>query len=188
MSTATVTITISAIWLSSEIMLSFLKRAKITDKRVSKSSFRFIWIVIALSVSAGVFSGYHSFGRYDGDSVLFPLIGVTLMVCGIVVRWIAIFTLRRQFNVDVVITRGHRLVKEGIYRRLRHPAYAGSLLSFLGLGLTFANYISILTIFVPIGLVFLYRIQVEEQALIDNFGDEYLTYRAASKRLIPFIY
>jgi len=188
MSIATITITISAVWVSSEIILSLLRRAKTTDKQLSKSSFRFIWVVIAISVSAGVFIGYYNFGRFAGDSVLFPVIGITLMVCGIVMRWIAIFTLRRQFNVEVAITQDHRLVKEGIYRRLRHPAYAGSLLSFLGLGLTFANYISILMIFTPICIVFLYRIHVEEQALIDNFGEEYLTYRDSSKRLIPYIY
>jgi len=34
----------------------------------------------------------------------------------------------------------------------------------------------------------IYRIRVEEQMLIDQFGDEYRTYMRKTKRLIPFIY
>jgi protein-S-isoprenylcysteine O-methyltransferase Ste14 len=90
--------------------------------------------------------------------------------------------------VDVSITQDHRIIRKGIYRFVRHPAYAGSLLSFFGLGLCLANYFSILIIFLPICSAFLYRIHVEEKALIDNFGNEYINYCASTKRLIPGIF
>ena len=105
-----------------------------------------------------------------------------------VVRWLAIISLKHQFTVDISITRNHQLVTKGIYRFVRHPAYAGSLLSFFGLGLFFANYLSILIIFIPICAAFLYRIRVEEKALLDNFGEEYANYCASTKRLIPEIF
>jgi protein-S-isoprenylcysteine O-methyltransferase Ste14 len=188
MSMATITTTLSVLWLLSEIILALLKRAKTIDTRRDKSSFKIIWIAIAISVSAGVFLGSQSLGHFGGDSMLFPLVGIALMICGIVVRWVAILTLKRQFTVDVAISAHHRLVKEGIYHYVRHPAYSGSLLSFLGLGLVFANYMSMITVFVPICAALLYRIHVEERALIDNFGEEYLTYRASTKRLIPYVF
>lgn len=188
MSRAIVTNTISAIWLASEIVLNFLKRAKTTDKKLDKSSFKTIWVVIAFSVAAGVYIGYHQFGHFGGDSLLFPVIGITMMICGIVLRWVAILTLKRQFTVDIAITQGHRLVNEGIYHYLRHPSYAGSLLSFFGLGFVFPNYVSIIVIFAPIYAVFLYRIKIEEQVLIGNFGTEYLDYCSTTKRLIPYVY
>jgi protein-S-isoprenylcysteine O-methyltransferase Ste14 len=183
-----ITITLSALWLSSEIILSLLKRAEITDKRLDKSSFKIVWIAIAISVATGVSIGFQPFGHFGGDSEIFPIAGVALMIFGIVVRWYAIFTLKRRFTVDVAITADHRLIKEGIYHYVRHPAYAGSLLSFFGLGLVFANYLSIITIFIPICSALLYRIHVEEKALITNFGDEYINYRASTKRLIPHIF
>jgi protein-S-isoprenylcysteine O-methyltransferase Ste14 len=188
MSTGAVTIAISAVWLCSELVLNLVRRARTTDQRIAKSSFQIIWLAIMVSVAAGVYVGLRRVGHIGGDSLLFPLIGVLLMICGIILRWTAIITLKRQFTVDVAITSGHRLVREGIYRYLRHPAYAGSLLSFFGLGLSFGNYISIIVIVVPICSVFLYRIHVEERALMGNFGDAYRDYCASTKRLIPYVY
>ena len=114
--------------------------------------------------------------------------GLVLIVLGLALRWIAILSLGRMFTVDVAIVRGHHLVTTGIYQRVRHPSYSGALLSFLGLGLTFSNYLSALVIFVPICVAFLYRIHIEEQTLTAAFGDEYRNYRVATKRLIPGVY
>jgi protein-S-isoprenylcysteine O-methyltransferase Ste14 len=147
-----------------------------------------VWVTIAISITTGISIGFQRFGYFGGDALTFPIAGLALMTCGIVVRWFAISTLKHLFTVDVTITENHRLVKEGLYHYIRHPAYAGSLLAFLGLGLIFANYLSIIIIFVPICSAILYRIQVEEKALINNFGKEYLSYRASTKRLIPHIY
>ena len=127
-------------------------------------------------------------GYFGEGSPVLPIVGLIVIVFGLFVRWIAIFSLRRQFTVDVAITMGHRIVSKGVYRFVRHLAYAGSLLSFLGLGLCFANIIGLLVIFLPICAAFLYRIHVEEKALIDAFGDEYIRYCSTTKRLIPGIY
>ncbi len=59
-----------------------------------------------------------------------------------------------------------------MYKHLRHPSYAGYLLGNLGLGMAFSNWLSIVIIFVPILAASLYRIWVEEDALLENFGDE----------------
>ena len=181
-------IVLSALWLGSEIALSRLRRAQATDKRLDKFSLRILWIAILIGVNAGVFLGVQLPGYFGNGSTLFPSIGIALIVSGLVVRWAAILSLKRQFTVDVAITNDHRIVREGIYRFIRHPAYAGSLLSFFGLGLFFSNYLSILVIFVPICSAFLYRIHVEEKALISAFGDEYLDYCGSTKRLLPGIF
>ena len=181
-------IVLSTFWLGSEIVLSRLRRAQETDRRVDKFSLRILWIAILIGVNAGVLFGMQRAGNFGNGSVLFPSIGIALIVCGLVVRWSAIFSLKRQFTVDVAITKDHRIVREGVYRFIRHPAYAGSLLSFLGLGLFFSNYLSILVMFIPICSAFLYRIHVEENALIAAFGGEYLDYCRSTKRLLPGIF
>jgi protein-S-isoprenylcysteine O-methyltransferase Ste14 len=110
------------------------------------------------------------------------------MLLGLIIRWTAILTLRKYFTVDVSILEDHKIVKKGIYKYIRHPSYAGSLVSFLGLGLAFSNWLSSVVIIVPILTAFIYRIQVEEKALIQAFGEEYLDYSNTTKRLIPKIY
>jgi protein-S-isoprenylcysteine O-methyltransferase Ste14 len=104
------------------------------------------------------------------------------------IRWAAILTLRKYFTVDVVIMNDHKVVMTGLYRHIRHPAYLGSLLSFLGLAISFSNWLTALVIFIPITSAFVYRIRVEEKALGQFLGDVYRQYRSSTKRLIPGIY
>jgi protein-S-isoprenylcysteine O-methyltransferase Ste14 len=181
-------IAISVLWLGSEIALARLKRSLPSDARFDKSSLNVLWITILASVNIGVLLGAQRVGYFGGGSRIFPIIGIILVAFGLLVRWLAIFSLKRQFTVDVAIRKDHRIISEGIYGLVRHPAYAGSMLSFLGLGLFFANILSIAVIFLPICLAFLHRIRVEEKALIDTFGDEYVRYCKSTRRLIPGIF
>ena len=176
------------LWLASEIALSRVKLAGPADRKLDRSSLRILWITIAVSVTAGVFLGLRSAGHFGKGSPVFEVAGTALILLGLVIRWVAILSLKRQFTVDVAITAGHRLIKNGIYGIVRHPSYAGGLLSFLGLGLSFSNYLSLVAVFAPICAAFLYRIDVEERALTGAFGDEYTAYCASTKRLIPGIY
>lgn len=88
----------------------------------------------------------------------------------------------------MTVEKNQKIIQKGLYKFLRHPSYTGSLLSFLGLGLSFSNWLSTIIIFVPIFFVFTYRIKIEEKALINNFGDKYINYSKSTKRLIPLIY
>ncbi len=181
-------IAVSILWIGLEIILARTKRSQSTDMQFDKSSLRIIWITIAIALNLGIVAGYQRVGYFGNGSRIFPIAGLILIICGLLVRWVAIISLKHQFTVDVSIIKDHRIIRKGIYRFVRHPAYAGSLLSFFGLGLFFANYLSMLIIFLPICSAFLYRIHVEEKALIDNFGDEYVSYCASTKRLIPGIF
>lgn len=182
------TILVSILWIGSEIVLSRTKHSQSTDRRLDKSSLRLLWITIALSVNIGVFIGLQRIGFFGNGSRILPFIGLVLIVCGLLLRWLAIISLKHHFTVDISIRRNHQLITKGIYHIVRHPAYAGSLLSFFGLGLLFSNYLSMLIIFIPICAAFLYRIHVEEKALLEYFGEEYVNYRTSTYRLIPGIF
>jgi protein-S-isoprenylcysteine O-methyltransferase Ste14 len=56
------------------------------------------------------------------------------------------------------------------------------------LGLALSNWLSVVIIFAPILAASLYRIRIEEQALLEHFGDEYFEYAQSTKRLIPKVY
>ena len=115
-------------------------------------------------------------------------IGIALMLAGIAIRATAILTLRRFFTVRVMIQEGHQLVEHGVYSMVRHPSYSGALVSFVGLGLAFGNWLSLIVIAGAALAAFSYRIHVEEQALLAHFGDRYRQYAAHTRRLIPGIY
>jgi protein-S-isoprenylcysteine O-methyltransferase len=71
---------------------------------------------------------------------------------------------------------------------LRHPAYTGSLVAHLGLGLSFSNWFSLSLSFVPYLMAAMYRMHVEEQALREAFDEEYIAYSRNTKRLIAKVY
>jgi protein-S-isoprenylcysteine O-methyltransferase Ste14 len=184
----TVIIAVSFLWLGSEIALTRMKHSQPVDAQFDKFSIRRLWVTIFVSVNLGVLLGLQRIGYFERGSQIFPIAGITLIVCGLFVRWFAVVSLKHQFTVDVSIRKNHRLIKGGIYRFVRHPAYAGSLLSFLGLGLYFSNYLSLLIIFVPICVAFLHRVRIEEEVLIHAFGSDYLDYCVSTKRFIPGIF
>jgi protein-S-isoprenylcysteine O-methyltransferase Ste14 len=188
MNLSAIMIVLSVLWIGSEFILSVTKRSSSTDLRSDAFSLRILLITIAVAVNAGILVSFLRIGYFGNGTPMYSIAGLVLIVCGVVVRWVAVFSLKHRFTVDVSIRNNHRIMKEGLYRFVRHPAYAGSLLSFLGLGLYFADYISVLVIFLPVCSALIYRIHVEEKALIDYFGKEYETYCASTKRLIPGVF
>jgi protein-S-isoprenylcysteine O-methyltransferase Ste14 len=181
-------IILSFLWLVSEIILTKVKRAKPSDIKYESTSLPVLWITIILSIAAGVYLGLHPTGHIAFYSTIISLSGIICILSGLILRWIAILTLQHQFMVEVVISTNHQLIRTGIYQYIRHPAYSGSLLSFLGLGLAFSNYLNILIIFIPICIAFLYRIKLEEKVLIAALGNDYLDYCQSTKQLIPGIF
>jgi protein-S-isoprenylcysteine O-methyltransferase Ste14 len=180
---------ISFVWILSEIVLSKIKKSDFENSLndYDKHTFRKIWITILLSLIIGIFVSTFSFGRI---SVLpyQQIVGLILIVAGLVIRWIAILKLKESFTVDVSAKKDQKIIKNGIYKFVRHPSYLGSLLSFLGLSLMFTNVFTILIIIIPITISFLHRINIEEKVLIEAIGTEYVEYSKQTKKLIPFIY
>ena len=179
---------ISVVWTASEIILARWKHSSPSSSQHDRLSLRVLWTAIALSISAGVWISIGGYGFIAPGHHLITWSGLLLILAGLVVRWAAILTLRKYFTVDVSIRSDHKIVRTGLYRYLRHPAYSGSLLSFFGLAISYSNWVSAIVIFVPITIAFLYRIKVEEEALMSFFGAEYVNYCAATYRLIPGIY
>lgn len=79
------------------------------------------------------------------------------------------------------------LVKNGVYKYIRHPMY-GSLL-FLSLG-TFLKHVDISTVILSaISILFLIlTAKVEEKENINFFGEQYRQYIKETKMFIPFIF
>jgi len=59
---------------------------------------------------------------------------------------------------------------------------------FLAVGLHSRNWVSFAVVLVPTIAALLYRIHVEEAALAEAFGEEYVAYSKETKRLVPGVY
>jgi protein-S-isoprenylcysteine O-methyltransferase Ste14 len=112
-------------------------------------------------------------------------IGVSLMLVGTAVRWYAILTLRNYFTRDVAVSAHQPVVQAGPYRYVRHPAYSGTFLTLVGVGLATTNWASLLALLVFVAVGHLYRMRIEEAALIATIGAPYEAYMRGTRRFIP---
>ncbi len=115
------------------------------------------------------------------------LIGVFAMVAGEAIRLWSTYTLGKFFTYIVVIARDHKLVIRGPYRFVRHPAYLGGLLIFIGLAIISQSWVIAVTIITLLCLAYAYRIHVEEVALRQKFGKGYKEYSRKTAMIIPHL-
>jgi len=180
---------VAVLWPVAEIVLQVMTRAKRATSSVrDRGSHAALWIVIALALVAGSFLSARVPARIPVPTVWLLSVSLALLVAGLVIRATAILTLGRFFTSNVAIQTGHMIVREGLYKHIRHPSYTGMLLAFLALALSTGNWISLVVIFVPITAATLYRIRVEELALMEAFGQEYAEYRRSTRCLVPYVY
>jgi len=175
-------------WFLSEVLLNRLYIAKNNrEKDLDKSSLIIIWITITVSITLGILATNYLNAFISGTSII-NYAGLVLIIFGIVIRLLAIRTLGKFFTVNLYLSDDHRLIKNGLYKFIRHPSYTGSLLSFLGFGLSLNNWVSLIVIFIPVLISFIYRINVEEKLMSGQFGKDYDEYKKHTKRLVPYIY
>ncbi len=97
-----------------------------------------------------------------------PWLGAVLVTSGLAVRHWAARTLGSFFTRSIAISPGHRVVATGPYRYVRHPGYAGALLSLVGLALTLGNWASVLIMVIGCLLAYIPRIKAEEAVLEES--------------------
>ncbi len=123
-----------------------------------------------------------------GNGWIYVSVGVALIWLGVGLRLWAISVLGRFFQLVVVVQEQQRVIDEGPYRVIRHPAYAGNLLAAVGLGVALANWLSLAVLIVVPLVGHIGRIRVEEAELERGLGRPYLEYEARTCRLVPGIW
>jgi protein-S-isoprenylcysteine O-methyltransferase Ste14 len=114
--------------------------------------------------------------------------GMVLLWAGLGLRVWSITSLGTLFHSRVLIRRGHRVVRDGPYRVLRHPSYAGALLTGAGVGILLGSWISLAVMLVLPLAGYLHRMRIEEAALTRELGEPYADYARRTWRLIPFVW
>lgn len=112
--------------------------------------------------------------------------GVTIMILGVGLRLAAIRSLAANYSHSVRIPPDG-IIRSGLYRYLRHPAYAGMILGNLGFVVALASPIGMAVLLGLLVPAVTYRILVEESLLLSALP-EYREFAKARKRLIPFLW
>jgi protein-S-isoprenylcysteine O-methyltransferase Ste14 len=94
--------------------------------------------------------------------------------------------LGRLWSGRVTLKEGHRIIRSGPYRFVRHPIYTGLLVGISGVVMvrgTLSAAVALLLFVIGVTR----KILAEERLMTEQFGDEYRQYKKDVKALIPFL-
>jgi protein-S-isoprenylcysteine O-methyltransferase Ste14 len=119
-----------------------------------------------------------------------------LSACGAVLyglsTWIA-FLHRRHLSIATMIgipelsptaQRKGKLLKDGIYRVVRHPRYLSAGLAVIAVAL-FVDYVGVYRLILLLFSLGYPMLIFEEKELVDRFGEEYRQYQREVPRILP---
>jgi len=176
-------------WVASEVIIAIATRTKRSSgKTHDRGSLILLWVTIFTSITIATWLSETTPPNMFGGVHALKTVGLLILIIALAIRWTAIFTLGKSFSSNVAILDSQKLYRSGLYRFVRHPSYLGLLLALLAVALHSRNWLSFVIILFPCIAAVLYRIHVEECALHQAFGDEYLDYSSTTSRLIPGLY
>ncbi len=108
---------------------------------------------------------------------LLRIAGVVLELFGVVVFVVSVVEMKENWRAGVQREDKTKLVTTGIYSISRNPAFLGFDFMYIGILIAFFNwYLWFATVF-AVCLFHLQIVNVEEDFLVETFGQEYLKYK-----------
>jgi protein-S-isoprenylcysteine O-methyltransferase len=147
-----------------------------------------LWLSLVISVGLALVFKTTAIMPIAIDYLPRQILALIIFACGLALRYWSVKMLGRFFTTDVAIYKQHQLIIAGPYRWVRHPAYSGVLIAFVGAGLAMGDGIALALLTVPVFIAFNYRIKREEKLLLDKLGTEYSKYQKLTKKLVPWLF
>ena len=118
-----------------------------------------------------------------------PLIsGVVCFVIGLWFFYRSHADLGTNWSITLEVREQHRLITQGVYRRIRHPMYLALALYSIGQALIIPNWVAGPSNLIAFAILCALRVRAEERMMVEGFGEEYAAYSARTKRLIPGVW
>lgn len=120
-----------------------------------------------------------------GFSHVFKFIGLVVAIIGLIVSFLAVLQLNKNLSPFPTPKEKSVLLKNGLYKYMRHPIYSGLLLLFYGYGI-YVDSIYKLLISSLLLVLFYFKTNYEEYLLVIKFQD-YSLYKQKVGRFFPKI-
>jgi len=156
-----------------------------SNEKINKH-YQFTTFLIALSFCLLIiFSLFEYFITLNINSRI-TYFGFALGIIGLMIRFEALRELGTNFSEEISVKKDQRLIKNKLYKYIRHPAYLGDIIFAISLPLVLNVRYSLLFVFFVLFALFL-RIYFEEKFLSKNFP-EYSKYMIKTKKLLPWLF
>jgi protein-S-isoprenylcysteine O-methyltransferase Ste14 len=178
-----------AVWYCLEFRQYIRQRARHSVNGVDSQNFwAAFWVAAPTAVLMLVVAPSIAPGAEIGHAGTLFAVGMAMLVTGAALRIWSFETLGRYFTFTVRVSADQPVVTAGPYRVLRHPGYAGGLLGTIAIGVLYGNWVGLVTLAVLFTAIVVWRIVIEERALLAALDDKYGGYAAHHKRLIPLVW
>ncbi len=105
------------------------------------------------------------------------IVGAFVGIIGVIVFIISVLTMQDSWRAGVSKAEKTELVTGGIYQISRNPAFLGFDLVYIGMVMMFFNWGLLVTSIFAVVMLHLQIVNVEEDFLMEVFGEEYLEYK-----------
>lgn len=163
-----------------------------SQKSVSEKpkSLRFVVVVLVSGISFMLLlvPGYFNLSAIlINKSWLLEITSMLICASGLAVCIWARINLAGNWSNTLDFKKDHELIRNGPYRFIRHPIYAGQLLTFTGVALALGKIGGIIGIVIFL-VSCLLRIGLEEDLMMKHFPVEYCEYKKKTKALVPYLW
>ena len=117
---------------------------------------------------------------------------LSLRMIGIITAMLSLWLFRevhkalgKNWSPVLEIREGHTLIKDGPYKRIRHPMYTQTWIWAIAQFLITANWAVGLLGFISWSLLYFIRVPQEEKMMKEEFGEAYLEYIEQTGRIFP---
>jgi protein-S-isoprenylcysteine O-methyltransferase Ste14 len=146
------------------------------------------WACVAVATAMIILAPHIAPAAAIGHGAAVFAVGMVLLVAGVALRVWSFHVLGRYFTFTVRVSPDQPVVTSGPYRVLRHPGYAGGMLAIAAIGLLYGNWAGLAFVVLPLLALTVWRIRVEENALLTTLDGRYRAYAAHHKRLVPLVW
>lgn len=114
-------------------------------------------------------------------------VGYGLLLAGMAFAGWARLFLGSNWSSNVTLKEDHTLVRSGPYRIVRHPIYTGLLVALLGTAIAVGELRCFLGV-VLAAIAWKIKSVSEETLMMQQFGEQYASYRKEVKGLVPYLW
>ena len=177
------------LWMVPEIIISTRRAPRLSSKSGDRGSLLVVMLLLWIGIAADFALSFQlpQAAIRSGRVPIF-FVGIGMMFAGMALRLYSVSLLGRYFTFEVAVHSDQPVIEAGPYRYIRHPSYAGALITIIGLGLALGNWAGLIALLCCMIVAYSYRIPIEEAALLAALGEPYEKYIRRTHRLIPFIF
>jgi len=158
------------------------------SRQHDRRTLRIALLGVGSGLVAAWLAGLHPTLSAGSDDVRLFWAALSVWLAGVGLRSWAVFALGPAFTRQIDVRHGQRVVTQGPYRCVRHPAYTGTLVAVSAIGAILGGWAGGAAALVFATAGFLPRIRQEDALLHEQLGEPYAAYARKRARIAPYVW